>query len=232
MPLSYDEFIYGELYTDYSRAAYVAGGFEDYLSQLTGLGSIGINANTRALFVGCGLGFLMEMAIDAAPGGWADAWGTDTSAYIQALKLTDARADIRDKILDIDITAPGAVQALKAAGVSNTGRVNWVITDVVNGFSDAELPAFFSACESVRANGPGGIVHIMYPIVEPVVHDLGALGTIELGVDQGIANQYLNMKSADSWVAMYPTHYWLDMGWLTRTGSVRVWEPGTGWVYP
>lgn len=229
MSPNWDQAFYELMYSDYSRAGLIADGFLDYIKQLNGLGRIGINNSSRALFVGCGLGFLIEVAIDSAPGGWDNAWGTDISSYIQSLKQTDARADIRDKILNINILDSDATQQLKAAGVSNTGKVNWVITDLVSDFSDVNLPAFFDACENIKAGGQGGILHIVYPLIPDIVHDFGDGRIVTLPTDQTLAETHLNLKLVDDWVALRPDHYWMDMGALITNQEVRLWVPGGGW---
>lgn len=232
MSTVWDQQLYDTLYSTYgyNRAWADKGEFKEWLDQANFISQrIGINNSTTALFVGCGLGFLLEVSIDLAPGGWDDAWGTDTSSYIQSLKLTDARADIRDKILNINILDVDAQQQLKAANVSNTGKVQWIITDLISGFEDVELSSLFTACDNL-IQGNGGVAHIIYPTIPDVIISNDTGDYIQT-TNQSVANQYLNMKTADQWVATNPSHWWIDVcGWARNSEGKRilVWNPDQG----
>ena len=126
-----------------------------FLKRFQTLGGVpNFSWGSSVLVVGCGYGFLLEYALDQGVNS-NKIWGTDISTEIQANKGAEARADVAAKILDIDISAPDAVQQLRAV-VGGNGRFNWIVTeDVMPFYSDAEVPGLMQDCEDLRT-GPVG----------------------------------------------------------------------------
>ncbi len=225
MALIWTQAIYEEMYDNYGRAWAIASGMEQWKLVLNQLQvKAGISAGSRSLVVGCGLGFLMEVAYDAGvpPDNF---WGTDTSSYIQTLKNTDSRADVRQRILNINILSPTASNDLKSAGASPNGKFNWVISDlVVESLWDIdpqtsqpvnEITNFLNACDSLRS-GPGGVVHVFAS-----------------KLDEYNQNSKMHWEYRDWWKDKRPTHWWVDVhGWSAKTRQpMLVWNPNQGvWI--
>ena len=159
----------------------------------------------KALFVGCGFGYLMHMIKSQYPD--AQVWGTDTSAWIQANKATECHTGIADLVLNIDITANDALTLLRPYTGGN-GRVSWVITDdMINTIADANLAGFLNSCEAILATG-GKVAHL-------VRCAQAGREKPEVWTEYGFS-----WKTLAEWAAIRPTHYWIDIETLQSAGGV------------
>lgn len=178
-----------------------------------GLQLPGFTPGKYVLVVGCGFGWSIEYAIDEW--GHTRIWGTDISSWIQSNKydtgnlgVAQARSDVVERILNIDIRTPNADQLLKAAGAGQNGKFDWVITEeVVEGIDPAGLQDFLDACESIL-RPQGNVGHIITTELTPA--GLGDIHDRTLGI---------RWRSLTDWVAERPSHYWLDIhGWVLGGG--------------
>lgn len=172
-----------------------------YIERLTALEQgVRLNRDTDILVVGCGFGYLVEVALDL---GSTRMWGTDTSPWIQEEKATEARSDVALRIFDIDITDSDASDQFKTAIGSGNGKFSWIVTEQVVESLDGgtELAPFLDACDALRS-GPGGVCHIFTgrlpdnPRTGRSPHDL-TMG--------------LQWRTMEEWLAFRPSHYWLNV---------------------
>ena len=206
-PLQNDLLVNG---VNYSRGQIVGYGRAMYLDSKVGdnprfntwnenIRSLGTKLNlsfgSSILLVGCGFGYTME---EAKALGVNKIWGADTSPYIQANKATQSAPEIAPLILNIDVTHPDALTQLRPF-VGGSGRVNWVITElVVESLLSAELTTFLNACDSLRT-GTGGVAHIVACKMDTPV---GGLSPHK--------DSPLWQRTLEEWAAERPSHYWLD----------------------
>lgn len=141
--------------------------------------------NSRILVVGCGFGFLIEVAHDA---GYTNIWGLDNSHYISSKRGVEARGDVL--MVDDDIRGEGRIKtALRTLTGDDTFGV--IITeDVLTSYDIAEMPPIFAACEAGLATGnpASNIIHM---------------------VSEGPINQPFTSLTLEEWQALAPTHSWI-----------------------
>lgn len=185
----------------YGRALYMDSKgpnprFNTWDHNIRSLGTrLNMSFGSTILLVGCGFGYTIE---EAKALGVTKIWGADTSTFIQANKTTEAHPDIAPLILNIDITSANALNLLRPH-VGGSGRVNWVVSElVVESLTAQELTAFLNACDSLRT-GPGGVAHIV----------ACKMDTTEGGEDPH-KDSPLWQRTLAEWAAERPGHYWLD----------------------
>ena len=177
-----------------------------YISRLQALLGSGVVTNNRSvLVVGCGYGFLLEVAI-AFGLVLENVWGIDTSAYIHANKAVEADVAIASHILDYDLTSPTILNDLKPH-IGGNGKFNVVVTEnVIETIPPAEVQVFLDACDNVQ-QGTGGVAHIVMcqqpDIVEggQTIIDTKPPKWETLGMTWQLHAQ---------WAALSPSHYWFD----------------------
>lgn len=120
----------------------------------------------RVLYVGCGLGIGVEQTLDSGFTG-TSTWGIDSSAYIQSLWSTQARADVRSKLGALDIRTATSTQLRTLTGINNVRFTVIVTEDMISGYTQAELANTSAtvnplvACQNWLAAG-GKIIHLMF----------------------------------------------------------------------
>lgn len=155
--------------------------------------------STDVLVVGCGFGWLLEVFRDLGSNNY---WGTDTSTLIHSL-LTDPTleidSEIQARILSIDVQDPNAAQLFKAAGAGdNKGEWNWIVTEhLLETWPIADIPTLCADLDGLRNNQPGGVAHYVQM-------------ADTLLPEQVSASDNDNLLSMAEWVAVYPSHWWID----------------------
>jgi hypothetical protein len=160
----------------------------------------GLDNNAKVLVIGCGFGFLLEYLIDA---GIPDVWGIDPGDwYWDAANDGEWRSDVKPLVAN-DWIGSGTEQASLQAlpGVSGQAKFTWIVDeDAATMHTDAELPAFITACEDrLQGNVKGRIIHIVTPLRFT-----------------GPGDSAVNWKTMAEWKAIAPDHNWVD----ARTGEV------------
>ena len=159
-----------------------------------------ITPAAETLVVGCGFGWLIEAIIDV---GGNKVWGTDTSTLIHAnLVSAGTRTDVQPLIFDIDFTAPDAVAQFKAAGAGGTGqnkgKFDWIITEhLLEDWPIADIQNALDSCETLRSGNPGGVAHWI------AAQDQIPPGATDPDI---VPNQF----TLAEWVALRPSHWWID----------------------
>lgn len=147
------------------------------------------------LFIGCGFGFLMEVATDD---GYSSMFGLDTSTWINTAKNTETRNDIRPKIHNIDVTSLTVEADLLLA--TGKARFDVVITeDVVTDFLDDKgLVSFLNAVEALLKPGTQSnrIVHMV---------------TVKAANPITFQEPTLRWLTLSDWVTKRPSHTWYDV---------------------
>lgn len=155
------------------------------------------------LWVGCGGGWSLAMARDVGVGLPANqVWGLETSTYIQdnLNSLLDPRfPELLTHILNLDLT-DATTTLLKAAGVPNPGRVDWIIGENVDESIPAnELAAWLAAYHSGILTANGNAVHFV-----DVQDEAQTEPAPDLWVAKGLTWQPLT-----AWAALAPSDYWI-----------------------
>ena len=156
--------------------------------------------SAETLVIGCGFGWLIEVIIDA---GSNAVWGCDISTLIQgALTTAGVRADVQPLILNIDFTASDAVTQFRTAGAGGTGqnrgKFDWVITEhLLEDWPIGDIQNALDSCDALRGNNPGGVAHFV------LCQDNLQPGQSDPAI---IANQF----TLAEWVALRPSHWWVD----------------------
>lgn len=195
----------GRAFADALRSPGITENLYDYRRRLANLGAVpNFSPSTDVLIVGCGFGWLIEVLIDV---GANRVWGTDTSTVVQgslADPNVDIRSDVQAQILNIDVTAPDALQQFRSAGAGGTGqnrgRFDWLVTELfVESFDPINNLAAFNAVlnslEALRSNRQGGVAHIV------TVNHGGA-------IDDTLGFTWLTLAE---WAAIRPSHWWIDL---------------------
>lgn len=172
----------------YTRASH--GGIEAYEQRLDLLEAhFTIPATARILIAGCGFGFLIEAFHRR---GYPNVWGIDSSSDIAARRGTEAVGSVL--WVEDDIRGGGQVRnALRQmSGAQGNQDFDWVISEfVLESYSDAELPALYSAAEFV-CDGPNS--QIVHMVDEPPFTPAGVF----------------NEKTLAEWKATEPSHSFLS----------------------
>lgn len=184
-------------------------GLAHFRFRLQKLGASGaFTPSAETLVVGCGFGWLVETIVDV---GSNAVWGTDTSTAIQNL-LDDpgvaVRSDVRPLIFDINILDANAAQQFKAVGAgNNAGKFRNVVTDrLIEDWPISEIDTLLDACDALLAPGQSRVFHI-------VLATDGFISGPEGLPDPAFVSNQLSLAE---WVALRPSHYWID----DRTGAV------------
>ncbi len=113
----------------------------------------------KTLIVGCGIGAMIyRVLVDYSN---ASIWGADTSSYLHTIKDTNAPVGFDTSLIaNIDITAPTAVNDVKAL-VGGSGKVGVLVCELATETIPVlDRPAWFVACEALLAQG-GIVAHIV-----------------------------------------------------------------------
>jgi len=153
--------------------------------------AISYTKSKHILFIGCGFGYLMEVAIDA---GYNNVVGIDTSPWIFQELSKEARADVAAKIYDIDVCAADALA--KFRDLVGKLKFHVVITEdvVTDFFVDDELATLLASCEEMLSatSELSNIVHLVTTLSE--------------NQDSGYRWQTL-----EQWKNINPNHTWVDI---------------------
>jgi hypothetical protein len=167
----------------------------------------GLDNNAKVLVVGGGFGYLMDYLIQQ---GITDVWGIEPgSFYWDPANASLWPAGIQSLTAQ-DWIGSGTEQASLDAlpGVPNNESFGWILTeDVATCHSDAELPAFYAACEDrLQGNAKSRIVHMV------------SAKAIPFGDPQ------LNAKTMEAWSLTNADHSFVDLstGEVWRNGSLVV----------
>lgn len=177
------------------------GGLSEFRHRLQRLGATGtFTPSANTIVVGCGFGWLIELIVDA---GSNAVWGTDTSPAIQT-RITDpgvdVRLDVQPLILDINILDADAIDQFLAAGVgSNKGEFRNVVTEyLVDDIPvGPEMTTMLDACDALLQVGQSNVFHIVTAADCLLVEQ----------TDPAFLPNFLTLAE---WVALRPSHFWID----------------------
>jgi hypothetical protein len=164
----------------------------------------GLDNNANVLVVGSGFGYLIDFLIGQ---GVSDVWGIEPGAfYWDPTNASYWPAGVQARTANDWIGSGTEQTSLDAlAGVPNNEKFGWVVTeDVATCHSDADLPAFITACEArLQGNAKGRIVHMVSARATP------------------FGDPNLNAKTMQDWSLVAPDHTWVDLsnGDVWRNGA-------------
>lgn len=169
-----------------------SGVFNTRKDWLTGYG---LDNNANVLVVGSAFGYMMRFLHDE---GITDCWGIEGGAWFWDAANDSEWATGMKALTANDWLGSGTEQdSLDVLpGVPNNERFGWILDeDAATMHSDAELPAFITACEDrLQGNAKGRIVHLVTPVLP-----------------SGPGNQAVNWKTMAEWKAIAPDHRWVDI---------------------
>jgi hypothetical protein len=165
----------------------------------------GLDNNAVVLVVGSGFGYLIDYLVQQ---GISDVFGLEPgSFYWDAANDALWPAGVKARTAEDWLGSGTEVASLDAVpGVPNNERFGWVVTeDVATCHSDAELPAFYAACEDrLQGNAKSRIVHMVSARSVP------------------FTDPNLNAKTMEAWSLTAPDHSFVDLmsGDVWRNGSL------------
>jgi hypothetical protein len=154
---------------------------------------------TTVIIVGCGFGWLLEV-LQAI--GSNQAWGTELSTLIHAnIATADVPQAVQDRVLNIDITDADAADQFQAAGAgNNNGLFRQIVTEqFLEDWPIGDMDTILDACDALRAPGQGAVTHIVSTTDSVAANRMG---------DDGIIDNKLSLAE---WVALRPSHWWMDI---------------------
>ena len=165
---------------------------------------------TTVLVVGAGLGWLLEVMLDA---GSNSAWATDISTIVHTLKTdpnVDVDPEVLNRLLDIDIQDLNVKDLFIAANAgTNKGEFEWIVTEDVLTTMPIPDPLnppqamidFLDDCENLRRHpNLGGVAHFV-----TTADNISIVPGVN--PDPDIIPNPLTFAE---WISVRPSHWWVD----------------------
>lgn len=210
MSLQWTDEIFAQAYSHYHRDYWInTANYGYYRTVLTKLISRNdLTPSQKVLLVGCGFGYWIEFLMSQVGMNPDNVWGTDPSPFIQTNKTNDyyCHADIRNKILTVDIASPTITNELKPFFGGN-GTVTWVLSTLVleSLQTDQEIADFSASCRNPLSQ-QGKVGHIF-------ASDLGDASDKSFG---------MNFQPREYWSDRLPDDWLFDI-----QNGFHVWSPET-----